>query len=128
MAKSAHEGPFEPHTPPLQRNQRGQFLTGHKQASPGRPKGSRNKLGEQFISDLASSWEKHGAQALERCALEEPAQFVRVVASLLPREATLDIDVDVTMRAAIDAATAFRTLAALPQDKLLELHANEAGG
>jgi hypothetical protein len=127
MAKSAHEGPFQPHTPQLQRNGAGQFVAGHIGVG-GRKPGSRNKLGEQFISDLADCWQKHGAQALERCALEEPAQFVRVVASLLPREAELNIGVDVALRTALDAATAFRTLASLPKTELLELHANEAGG
>jgi hypothetical protein len=72
----------------------GRFLPGNSGFG-GRPKGSRNRLGEQFIADLADVWQKHGATALERCAIEEPAQFCRVVASLLPKQAELNVDVSV---------------------------------
>jgi len=54
----------------------------------GRSKGSRNKLKEAFLKDLCEAWEKHGAAAIEEIAKNEPAAFVRVVASLLPREVT----------------------------------------
>jgi hypothetical protein len=72
----------------------GRFLPGNSGFG-GRPKGSRNKLGEQFIADLADAWQKHGATALEACAIEEPAQFCRVVASLLPKQAELNVDIDI---------------------------------
>jgi len=52
----------------------------------GRPKGSRNKLGEDFIKDLAASWKEHGKTALEECAKKSPSNYLRVVASLLPKE------------------------------------------
>jgi hypothetical protein len=80
----------------------GRFLTGNNGG--GRKPGSRAKLGEQFVSDLRDCWQKHGAQALERCALEEPAQFVRVMASLLPKDINLNVAVDVT-----EFANRFRT-------------------
>jgi hypothetical protein len=72
----------------------GRFVNGGK-PGPGRPVGARSKLGEQFLLDLATVWKQDGLDALRRCAADEPAQFVRVVASLMPREATLDINVDV---------------------------------
>ena len=58
----------------------------------GRPKGSRNKLTEEFIRDLANTWETMGKAALMTVAWTSPAEFVRVVASLMPR----DVDVTVT--------------------------------
>jgi hypothetical protein len=72
----------------------GRFQLGHKGG--GRPKGSRNKLAESFVADLRDCWELHGVQALERCALEEPSQFVRVIASLMPRDVNLSIGIDPT--------------------------------
>jgi hypothetical protein len=36
-----------------------------KPGNPGRPKGSRNKLGEAFIQALAEDFERHGAEAIE---------------------------------------------------------------
>lgn len=52
----------------------------------GRPKGSRNKLGEDFIKDLANHWKTHGVAALDACAKKSPSNYLRVVASLLPKE------------------------------------------
>lgn len=57
-----------------------------KPGNPGRPKGSRNKLGEQFLEDLLASWEKHGMSAIERVIAEKPEQYLKVVASILPKE------------------------------------------
>jgi hypothetical protein len=75
------------------RDQRGRFLSGGK-PGPGRAKGSRNRLAESFVADLYNVWEAHGASALERCAIEEPAQFVRVVASLMPKDINLSVEID----------------------------------
>src|SRR5262245_46798523 len=59
----------------------------------GRPPGARNKLGEQFLHDLAATWRELGPQALRRCAEEDPSAFLRVVASLMPREVNIDVDI-----------------------------------
>ncbi|HYV70345.1 MAG TPA: DUF5681 domain-containing protein [Pseudolabrys sp.] len=52
----------------------------------GRPRGSRNKLSEDFFRDLCEAWEAFGKPALETMAMLYPAEFVRMVASLIPRE------------------------------------------
>ena len=52
----------------------------------GRPKGSRNKLGEEFITELYHDWCQHGAAALKKVRESRPEVYVKVVASLLPRE------------------------------------------
>lgn len=59
----------------------------------GRPPGSRNKLAEAFLQDLAVVWEERGIEALRRCAEEEPAQFCRVVASLMPKDININAEV-----------------------------------
>lgn len=58
-------------------------------------KGSRNKLGETFLAALLKSFEsvdKDGVQlglrAIERARDEDPAAYVKVIASLLPKELT----------------------------------------
>ena len=57
----------------------------------GRPKGSRNKLSEDFFRDLSEAWTAFGKPALMAAAWTHPVEFVRVVASLMPRglEATI---------------------------------------
>ncbi|MGA7041381.1 MAG: DUF5681 domain-containing protein [Pseudolabrys sp.] len=52
----------------------------------GRPKGSRNKLCEEFFRDLCDAWQAFGKPALMTAAWTHPVEFVRVVASLIPRE------------------------------------------
>lgn len=55
----------------------------------GRPKGSRNKFAEQFIRDFIADWEIAGPSAIERCRLDDPAAYLRVAASLVPKEFTI---------------------------------------
>jgi hypothetical protein len=71
----------------------GRFLKGTK-PGPGRPVGSRSKLGEAFLEDLRDAWLEHGATALARCAVEEPGQFCRIVAGLLPKDINLNVAVN----------------------------------
>src|SRR5262245_39629979 len=52
----------------------------------GRPKGSRNKLSEEFFRDLCDAWQAFGKPALETMAMLYPVEFVRLVASLIPKE------------------------------------------
>jgi hypothetical protein len=77
-----------------ERDGKGRFVNGAK-PGPGRPVGARSKLGSLFLEDLKRSWEVHGAEALRRCAVESPDQYVRVVAGLQPRELDVGVNVDV---------------------------------
>jgi hypothetical protein len=61
------------------------FLPGRAKSG-GRVKGSRNKISEAFLKDLAAEWEESGPAALKVMAKEEPGNFVKVVAALLPKE------------------------------------------
>ena len=57
----------------------------------GRPKGSRNKLSEEFFRDLCDAWEAFGKPALMSAALTHPLEFVRVVAQLMPKDAGVTV-------------------------------------
>ena len=63
-----------------------------KPGNPGRPKGSRNKLGEAFIQALADDFEKHGPAVIERVRIEKPEAYIKVVASLLPKDLNLNVN------------------------------------
>lgn len=52
----------------------------------GRPKGSRNKLGEVFITALQADFEEHGVRVIETVRTERPHEYLKVVASLLPKQ------------------------------------------
>src|SRR3974377_1967417 len=52
----------------------------------GRPKGSRNKLSEEFFRNLCDAWQAFGKPALMTAAWSAPLEFVRVVAQLMPKD------------------------------------------
>lgn len=58
------------------------FKPGHP-GGPGRPKGSRNRLNEDFLADLHEAWGQRGKQALAEAS---PDVLVKVVAGLLPKQ------------------------------------------
>jgi len=60
--------------------------------NPGRPKGSRNKLGEAFISAMHDDFVQHGPQVIETVRVEKPDQYLKVVASILPKELNIKTD------------------------------------
>src|SRR6516164_8338164 len=55
----------------------------------GRPKGSRNKLSEQFFRDLCDVWDAFGKPALMAMAWTHPVEFVRLVAQFIPKDVEL---------------------------------------
>ena len=62
------------------------FKPGQSGNPKGKPKGSKNKLTENWWADLHSAWEAHGATALDAVAQSDPGKFITVVASVMPKE------------------------------------------
>ena len=58
----------------------------------GRPKGSRNRLTDQVLKSIADDFAQHGAEVLERVRREEPATYLKMIVSLLPRELVLQYE------------------------------------
>ena len=58
----------------------------------GRPKGSRNKLGESFLTDLQADWAEHGSAVIKTVRAERPHEYLKVVASILPKELNVRVD------------------------------------
>jgi hypothetical protein len=52
----------------------------------GRPKGSRNKLSEEFIAALCEDFELHGEAVIDTVRRTRPADYLRIVAALVPKE------------------------------------------
>jgi len=113
-------------TSTTERDTAGRFVIGAK-PGPGRPKGARSKLGEQFLEDLAATWQTHGKRALEQCAVSSPEQFCRIVAGLLPAKAELDVslfaDVENFAQAFELAAKTIGATPRIPKGRLIELEA-----
>lgn len=52
----------------------------------GRAKGTRNKLGEDFLHALCEDFATHGKEVIIKVREEKPDQYLKVVASLMPKE------------------------------------------
>ncbi len=58
----------------------------------GRPKGSRHKLGEEFFKALAEDFENHGKDAIVKMRKDRPGDYIRVIASILPKDISLNVN------------------------------------
>jgi len=52
----------------------------------GRTKGSRNELSETFIDDILTDWKEHGKDAMKKTREDNPGIYLKVVASLIPKD------------------------------------------
>jgi hypothetical protein len=96
MAMPAH---FAVVTPPKQRVIGRPFVKGQSGNPAGRPKSARSRHSENFLTTFAADFEEHGAQVIERVRRDTPAIYLKIAADLLPKEATLDVNVDIIHRA-----------------------------
>lgn len=70
------------------RDDAGRFAPGN----PGKPKGARTKLGEQFLSALQEDFEAHGVEAIQTVRTERPQDYIKVIASLMPKDLNLNVN------------------------------------
>lgn len=83
---------LDPHeSPEISRDRAGRFLAGN--GGGGRQKGSRNKLSEAFVTDLFDDWQVHGRDTIRKVREEKPEIYLRVAASLIPREFKVEAEV-----------------------------------
>lgn len=67
-----------------------QFKVGNP-GGPGRPLGSKNRLSEYFLHELADHFEKHGREAIDRVYIDRPGEYLRIIAGLIPKEMLLEV-------------------------------------
>lgn len=60
----------------------------------GRPKGAKQKLSNDFLKALHADFKQGGAEAIVAMRTEKPAEYVRVVASLVPKEMNFNVTED----------------------------------
>lgn len=74
------------------RDEKGRFGPGN----PGKPKGSRHALGEAFVKALHDDFQEHGISTIEAVRRDKPDAYVKVIASLLPKEFKIETTSDLT--------------------------------
>ncbi len=70
-------------------DENGRFIAGNN-ASRGRPKGARSKITELFFEDLYAKWQEKGSEAIDAMIETRPHEFVKCVASIMPKEFKLE--------------------------------------
>ena len=63
----------------------GRFRPGN----PGRPIGSKQRLGTQLLDDFCVDWAAHGAAVLSEVRKNRPTEYLRIAAMLVPTELTI---------------------------------------
>ena len=59
---------------------------GMKSPGSGRVKGTLNRISNAFLEALAADFEAGGADAIKIMRIEKPAEYCKVIASILPKE------------------------------------------
>ena len=80
-AKKQRRGPGRP------------FQKGQSGNPAGRQKGSRNVLEENMLRDLCEAWQEYGAEAITAVLADNPADFLKICASLLPKQIQAEVEV-----------------------------------
>lgn len=71
-------------TGPVQRGR--PFAPGRSGNPAGRPKGARNRHKEAFLATVADHFAEHGKEAFDKLAKDDPASYLRIMSSFVPRE------------------------------------------
>ena len=70
----------------VQRGEKGQLKPGSVLNPLGRPKSARSKLSESFLVELHDVFLQRGKAAIEEVCKDKPAEFLRVIAQVLPKQ------------------------------------------
>jgi hypothetical protein len=89
------------------RDPKGRFVKGGK-PGPGRSRGARSRLGEQFLEALAADFSIHGEGVIEKVRSKDPSTYLKLIGNVLPREViTAAFSVSATGIADIEDARTF---------------------
>ena len=84
---TAHQPPSAAPTAQIQRGR--PFQPGESGNPNGRRAGSRNRLTDNFLSAVADDFAANGKNAIERVREADPAAYLKLVSSFVPRELVL---------------------------------------
>lgn len=79
--KASEAGKGKP-LPPVEHR----FQPGQSGNPGGMAKGTRHKLNGDFVRALSKDFDTHGVKAIENAREEDPMGYVKVIASLLPKQ------------------------------------------
>lgn len=83
----------------------------------GRPKGAKHLLARDFLEKLHKDFQEFGEEAIAEVREKDTSTYLRIIASLVPKEMTLNMG-----ESAVD-----RLIANVPEERLAELAEGLAG-
>lgn len=114
-----------PFKPAPEKDEKGRFAPGN--SGGGRRKGSRNKIGEEFLTALCDDFAEHGICTIAKMRETDPTGYIQTIARLIPRELGLsDVDKPVAQLSDGQLMTEIaQTIAALANSDVLTDHERE---
>lgn len=86
------------------------FKPGESGNIAGKPRETRNKLSATFLRALHTSFQEKGVEAIDRVIRDDPAGYLRVIASVIPKEFEItSIDKDLSDEQLADLIAALRS-------------------
>ena len=83
----------------------------------GKPYGTRDRLTTQFIQKLSADFHDHGVAAIEKVRRDDPTAYLRLVASLVPKEVRLSQDNPLDQYSDDEVAALLTAAAGLVEDE-----------
>lgn len=80
------------------------FVPGRSGNPGGKPVGSRNRIQGDFLRALAHDFEAHGREVIRRVREDRPADYLRIVASVIPNKVEVRRPLDDLSDEQLDAA------------------------
>ena len=91
----------------------------------GRRKGARHRISTALLETIAKDFAEHGEEVVKITRIEKPVEYLRIVASLLPRE--LEITVG-PLQEISDQELELLIERAREQHRLIDITPNAGGG
>tara|TARA_R110000822_G_scaffold30340_5_gene88462 strand:+ start:527 stop:901 length:375 start_codon:yes stop_codon:yes gene_type:complete len=84
------DGPLSKGSEKVDPRSKGWIKPGQVLNPKGRPKGSRNALGEAFVKAMHDDFKANGNAAIVTVREERPHDYLKVIATIIPKEITHD--------------------------------------
>jgi len=94
------------------------WVKGQPSANPAGRGHARNRIETSLLKALADDFEQHGVDAVKLCRIEQPATYLKIIASLLPRALEITAQSVVTEMSDDDLSAALQSIRQLRENAI----------